>query len=265
MDTKDLVALLAAFVTATFAAAKLIADKESKISDFRKDWISTFRLALSECLAEAHVIAGRIRIRARHSGAEPSFNDEQKQGLEEELTEHWAAFRSAYNKVILHLNFAETGVPLYNSRFNSSLSSADVVWDELSAGSASRSLQLVLAKNNPQQVDSSRRAMPASLELASELEALLTDLTGDYSEIASEDKYRRIDRRILKATLLGNLVIKPEWNRIKKGERGYRWAVRVAGAVIFVAMLGIGYIISTNGPKATKPSEPAPVLLIQRL
>src|SRR5690554_2311180 len=108
MSTADIVALTAAIVAAALAAAKVVADKESKVSDFRAGWINSFRGALAECLAEAHVISGRIRIRAQHSQGEEVLLGE----LDAELTNHWLLYRKAYRMALLHLNFAETSVAI---------------------------------------------------------------------------------------------------------------------------------------------------------
>ena len=50
MEGREIVAFAAALIAAVLAYTKLIADKESKISDFRKDWINSLREALSEML-----------------------------------------------------------------------------------------------------------------------------------------------------------------------------------------------------------------------
>lgn len=105
MDIGSRIIPAATVITAVYSAAKMIADKESKISDFRKEWTSSFRDALANCLAEAHAIAGRIRIRSEHDG-EISTADKAK--LEDALLEHWVSFRRTYRLVLLHLNFAET-------------------------------------------------------------------------------------------------------------------------------------------------------------
>ena len=69
MEGRELVAFSAALIAALLSIAKLIADKESRISDFRKDWINSFRAALSEMLGEAYAISGRIKIKIRHAEA----------------------------------------------------------------------------------------------------------------------------------------------------------------------------------------------------
>lgn len=262
VETRDLVALLAAFVAAAFAAAKLIADKETKISDFRKDWIASFRQALATCLAEAHVISGRIRIRARHQlqASQLPLDPDSKKSLEDELTEHWAQFRQAFYMVMLHLNFAETSLPLYTGRTKSHASSPQQVWDELISAGRMRAVQLRLAADTPQSVDPISRASPAAIELVRELEDLLSELVGNYDKIGDEAIYNGIDRRILNATLLGNLVIKPEWNRIKRGERQYRKAVWVSS---LIALLGVASIVmllaSGKLVKSPRPSDPSTI------
>lgn len=60
MEGRELVAFSAALIAELLSIAKLVADKESRISDFRKDWINGFRAALSEMLGEAYAISGRI-------------------------------------------------------------------------------------------------------------------------------------------------------------------------------------------------------------
>lgn len=248
METRDLVALLAAFVAAAFAAAKLIADKEAKISDFRKDWIGSFRQALATCLAEAHVISGRIRIRTRHSlqVSQAPLDSDSKKALEDELTKHWAQFRQAFYMVMLHLNFAETSLPLYAVRTNSDANSPQQVWDELISSGRTRAVQLRLAANTPQSIDPISRASPAAIELVRELEDLLSELVGNYDKIGDEVIYEGIDRRILNATLLGNLVIKPEWNRIKRGERQHRRAVWASSLIAFLGVVSIAVLLSSG-------------------
>ena len=249
IDLKDLTALAAATIAASLAAAKLVADKESKVSDFRKDWITTFRAALSECLAEAHVIAGRIRIRAKHlqaSGAS-GLDKQDRESLEKELTEHWAAYRQSYRTVLLHLNFAETSLPLFCDRPHAPAveRTPQAVWNAL-RGKRPSVEGYLLAANNPQAVDPLSRATPAAIELVSVLESLLAKLLGAYDHLADDAHYQTIDAEIMRATLLGNLVIKPEWNRIKNGERLYRVAIWFSLAVVFAGFAGFFYSIASH-------------------
>jgi len=69
MEGREIVAFAAALIAAVLAYTKLIADKESKISDFRKDWINSLREAranrLSAGRAARPVCARRSSI---HSG-----------------------------------------------------------------------------------------------------------------------------------------------------------------------------------------------------
>lgn len=249
IDLKDLTALAAATIAASLAAAKLVADKESKVSDFRKDWITTFRAALSECLAEAHVIAGRIRIRARHAQAAGAggLDKQDRESLEKDLTEHWTAYRQSYRTVLLHLNFAETSLPLFcdRSRAPAIERTPQAVWNALRGRRPSME-GLLLAVNNPQAVDPLSRANPASIELVSVLESLLAKLLGAYDHLADDVHYEAIDADIMHATLLGNLVIKPEWNRIKKGELLHHVAIGFSLAVVLAGFAGFIYSIASH-------------------
>ena len=186
------------------------------------------------------------------------MDPDSKKALEDELTEHWAQFRQAFYMVMLHLNFAETSLPLYTGRTTSKASSPQQVWDELIAGGRTRAVQLRLAADAPQSVDPISRASPAAIELVRELEDLLSELVGNYDKIGDEAIYKGIDRRILNATLLGNLVIKPEWNRIKRGERQYRravWAsslIALLGVASIVVLLAFGKLVKS--PRSSDPS-----------
>jgi hypothetical protein len=259
IDLKDLTALAAATIAASLAAAKLVADKESKVSDFRKDWITTFRAALSECLAEAHVIAGRIRIRAKHvraSGAD-GLGKEDRETLEKDLTEHWAAYRQSYRTVLLHLNFAETSLPLFCDRLLAPAieRTPQAVWNALRGQRPSMEGYL-LDVNHPQAVDPLSRATPAAIELVAVLESLLAKLLGMYDQLAEDAHYDLIDVDIMRATLLGNLVIKPEWNRIKKGERLHHVAIGFSLAVVIAGFVGFAYSIASNAwTDAASPVE----------
>lgn len=237
MEIKDKMALAAAIVAGALAAAKLVADKESKISDFRKEWIASFRLALAECLAEAHVIAGRIKIRMVHQSGSP-LSDEDKSLLEKDLKDHWKALRLSYRTVLLHLNFAETGrVLLSKDKLGLSEGTTAHCWELLSTEPPKYADLLYLEKANPQFVDRLERASPAALQLTRELDALIRLLLGDYTSTFA--RYDDIERHIVNATLLGNLAIKPEWNRIKRGELSYRLTIWFSVILIVGALLAM--------------------------
>lgn len=240
MESRESIALLAAVVSAIFAAAKLVADKEAKISDFRREWIGSLRGSLSECLAQAHLIAGRIRIRARHGADGLAISDPAtKASLEEDLVKHWEAYRRAHCAVMLHLNFSETSVPIHSSSTSNRGTAGHPleVWKYISSLSNFPAQQLLLEATNPVQIDSGTRANAAAVELVSELDSLLTDLLGDYEKIGEQARYERIDQRIRRSILLGNLVIKPEWDMIKRGEMMHRVAVRGSVALAAIALL----------------------------
>lgn len=127
-------ALAAALVTAIYSTWRLIGEKETKVSEFRKSWIESFRSSLADYTAAVHIIVGRIAIRTNHGerassrleqatkpkcrffnrafsstrGTKSSdTNDDIEiydRDLESELLPHWAELRRAYNLVILHLN-----------------------------------------------------------------------------------------------------------------------------------------------------------------
>lgn len=121
------IATFAAGVTAFFAALKFYSDKAAKVTDFRKAWIETLRLAVAEFSGQTHTIAGRIAIRKRHdeptspapselskrkgwnalfARAEPNKQQFDKE-FETELLSHWSGLRLSYNKIVLHMNPAE--------------------------------------------------------------------------------------------------------------------------------------------------------------
>ncbi|PNS08864.1 hypothetical protein [Solilutibacter silvestris] len=252
MEAKDMLAVTAAVVTAILATSKLVSDKEGKISDFRKDWITTFRAALAECLGEAHVIAGRIKIRIKHIAAAQGIPEASvklspfdREKLEGELIAHWNNYRRSYRDVLLHLNFAETSVQLFCERTNPPQTrgrSPEDIWRRLSDNPRTLAERLLLeAKKKSQKLDSLEQATPAAIELVSELDQLLTGMLGDYDKMGTEGAYEKIDEKIMRATLLGNLVIKPEWNRIKQGEKMHRRAIFIAHVVVAVGFVGLVY------------------------
>lgn len=293
MEGRELVAFSAALIAALLSIAKLIADKESKISEFRKDWINSFRAALSEMLGEAHAISGRIKIRIRHAEAakglksqsvtmpareetgalEPEqhdfaaptgvdnqlpspssagsitsadgqsaesatfsdrvdpalLTDEEIAELEEKLTDHWNTLRKAHRTVLLHMNFSETawgGFP-YEQSISPEVKAA-AAWTRLQVSSP---LARGLAVASPYDATQNGKPSEASTLLVAELDKLVTHLLGKYYEVGTDKRYDVIKRSIEDATLLGNLVLKPEWNRIKRGEDRYNQLLLVLGAV----------------------------------
>lgn len=231
MDVKDKVVFAAAITAAALAVAKLIADKESKVSEFRKDWIASFRTSLCSSLAEAHVIAGRIKIRREHN-PNRQLSDSDLERLEGELTSHWTALRHSLQMVMLHLNFAETSLVLMSSSDGNRITPTTEAWETLSRSKPTGPEQLYFIANKKQQVDEISRASPAAVALVRTLDELRRSLLGAYADVGVNEKYKTIEDLILKATLLGNLVIKPEWNRIKRGERLHRYAIY--GSVVLV-------------------------------
>ncbi|MGX4643487.1 hypothetical protein [Massilia sp. SYSU DXS3249] len=121
-------ATVAAAVTGAFASLKFYSDKAAKVTDFRKAWIETLRLAVAEFSGSMHTVAGRIKIRNRHDTkgskagqdkksqpesdcllnepATPEKSTFDKQ-FESELLTQWSTLRLSYNKLVLHLNPAE--------------------------------------------------------------------------------------------------------------------------------------------------------------
>ncbi len=320
MEGREIVAFAAALIAAVLAYTKLIADKESKISDFRKDWINSLREALSEMLGEAYTISGRIRIRVKHaetvraaavaaaaaaaaaeaakeaSGAattdegantaaepggshiaavedaaaqravgatsdaaaniqssdsvdaapaqdakgagtdaaggseaptagatkdsskpkQPLLTEEQVVELEKDLTDHWHSLRKAHRAILLHLNFGETASGLREFKEVELEGSRPAgVWkylvDQTRIGGAGRSFDSYKPSQN-------RGMSDAAVLLVDQLELLVEKLLGEYDEVGEEKRYDEIKKAISDATLLGNLVLKPEWNRIKDGE-----------------------------------------------
>lgn len=261
MEGKELVALSGAIIAAILAIAKLIADKESRTSDFRKDWIGTFRGALAELLGEAYVISGRIWIRVQHAQVEADrsgkpegaqlLDKDDTQALEDQLTSHWNTLRKAHRTVLLHLNFGETawGLP-YVTQDISIEQKVEERWKLLV-----RNSQFSQAQQPGDIYQTSQNGSPsgAAALLVSELERLIGAMLGSYEKVGTKEQYALIKRSIDDATLLGNLVLKPEWNRIKEGERNYRNAIgflKCLGAVgiIFLVIRSVG---------ESKPTAPA--------
>nr|WP_164465712.1 hypothetical protein [Burkholderia gladioli] len=123
--------LCATAITGALGGIKLLTDRASKVTDFRKAWIETLREAAAEFSASTHTIAGRIAIRMKH-GAPLKITEIQTppqiasahtrqitsefnirdplpfdKEFETELLPHWSSLRLAYNTIILHLNPAE--------------------------------------------------------------------------------------------------------------------------------------------------------------
>lgn len=122
-------AIFIALITATFASLKFFSDKSAKITDFRKAWIETLRLAVAEFSGSTHTIVGRISIRMKHEEEKnqptlkvkdfldyvlgnnkitsSSKNFSFDKDFESELLNHWSILRLSYNKIILHINPSE--------------------------------------------------------------------------------------------------------------------------------------------------------------
>lgn len=311
-----MVALSAALIAALLAVAKLIADKETKISDFRKDWINSFRGALAEMLGEAYSISGRIRIRISHAIAakaleselaaanaanapddgaakpdagaclkqdDPAAADNTGQSerpsvggegekpelpsdsidpklltpaeikeLEDELTDHWNTLRKAHRTVLLHLNFSETvwgGRPYQQAA--SPPQKAEAAWASLVTSSNLPAGLAVTAQYNAAQ---NGTPSDAAVLLVAQLDHLVRHLLGKYYEVGTESRHEAIKLAIDNSTLLGNLVLKPEWNRIKVGEAKYNRLLSFLGGVGVVVLTVL--MVSVIVPR--KPVEVPP-------
>jgi hypothetical protein len=118
----------AAAVTAAFASLRYYSDKAAKVTEFRKTWVESLRLAVAEFGGSTHTIAGRIAIRSKAANGQRSGDHKNQSApraslgyfrvpsttvvsvekeLATELLTHWAALRLSYNKIVLHLNPAE--------------------------------------------------------------------------------------------------------------------------------------------------------------
>lgn len=345
MEGREIVAFGAALIAGVLAYSKLIADKESKISDFRKDWINSFREALAEMLGEAYTISGRIRIRVKHAQAlkdaaakkdasakaaaevstdaeEPAMvassvstaqpqpvdaalpaeplallareasrasvagdsaterngdaeggagsdstppkekerllTEEQIVELEKDLTDHWHSLRKAHRAILLHMNFSETSTG--SGDFNVEPIGKDKpagVWRHL-VGAARIPKGLIPAaaydaKQNG--VMSSAAAM-----LVDQLELLVEKLLGEYDDVGEELRYEEIKKAISHSTLLGNLVLKPEWNRIKGGEPKFNNVLERMKQLSWVGLILL--IIFAVFPKKSGDGSAAPKLII---
>lgn len=316
MEGREIVALSAALIAALLAVAKLIADKETKISDFRKDWINTFRAALSEMLGEAYSISGRIKIRVKHAedakkeaavsaagmaavptveppelavaadqdavacaedvqpravsstvsgGANASPGTSKKidpklltqdeiKALEDELTDHWNTLRKAHRTVLLHLNFSETvwgGYPYEQGV--TPRSKADAAWQRLVRSSR---LAKGLAVTAPYSSLQNGQPSEAAVLLVAQLDHLVEFLLGKYYEVGTDDRYEAIKQAIDNSTLLGNLVLKPEWNRIKEGEPKYNQLLVFLAGVVIIGAFALGLVaLAPTKPVSSPPAN----------
>ena len=118
-------ATFVAAVTALFAALKYYSDKAAKVTEFRKAWVESLRLAVAEFGGSIHLIVGRISIKSKATPAPLPATDRAilhtvrdlfskktpLKSLEEELASellpYWSKLRVSYNTIILHLNPAE--------------------------------------------------------------------------------------------------------------------------------------------------------------
>lgn len=118
-------ATFVAAVTALFAALKYYSDKAAKVTEFRKAWVESLRLAVAEFGGSIHLIVGRISIKSKATPAPVPAADRAilhtvrdffskkapSKSLEEELASellpYWSKLRVSYNTIILHLNPAE--------------------------------------------------------------------------------------------------------------------------------------------------------------
>jgi hypothetical protein len=140
--------IAAAAITAIYSTWRLIGEKETKVSEFRKSWVETFRSKISDFAAAGHIITGRISIittDSKSNKSDESSNKAQIGGLQKriieivapeleidnkiqkplydrelqsELLPHWAELRIAYNSIILHLNPSEQFVLTTVEQFN---------------------------------------------------------------------------------------------------------------------------------------------------
>ena len=118
-------ATFVAAVTALFAALKYYSDKAAKVTEFRKAWVESLRLAVAEFGGSMHLIVGRISIKSKANAVPWPAADRTiahivrdflskktpSKSLEEELASellpYWSKLRVSYNTIILHLNPAE--------------------------------------------------------------------------------------------------------------------------------------------------------------
>lgn len=352
MEGRELVAISAALIAAVLAVAKLVADKESRISDFRKDWINSYRAALSEMLGEAYVIAGRIRIRTKHAkltksgstgGKDPSriataapaagttsseavtaanhttlladnavqvvvtistsppsnvvaatqvqpsvipqdqspdpdvtaaasaevherdglFSAEEILDLEKDLTSHWNTLRKAHRTVLLHMNFNETawgikglGKSVAGNILDHRLKAANV-WSDIT-----NSIDLVDKGKAARAYEVSKNGDPsgAAALLVDQLDDLVGKLLGEYHIVGEKGRYEEIKMAIDRSTLLGNMVLKPEWNRIKGGEPKFNWVVFGLWALALVGFAALLYF-SLRPERPKDPAMPTEVIV----
>lgn len=346
MEGRELVAISAALIAAVLAVAKLVADKESRISDFRKDWINSYRAALSEMLGEAYAIAGRIRIRTKHAelaaskassatssataapsiigtsmdtavaesqttmlddsvvqvvvtiskvshseqtlpatvpaadvpdcapavagdaedaGASPAsphdtersdlLSAEEVLELEKALTPHWNTLRKAHRTVLLHMNFNETAWGTRKIAPNvGHPRKAEVVWEDLVANCRVPDTDKV---KTAFVADKNGVPSGAAVLLVDQLEHLIGRLLGEYHEVGKEERYTEIKEAIDRSTLLGNLVLKPEWNRIKGGEPKFNRVVLGMGILASIGFLALLYLalVPKRSPEPASPSH----------
>lgn len=150
MSTSIITALAAvagALIAALFGIGRLIGDKETKVTEFRKSWIESLRSDISDFTAASHIITGRIIIRKNHESEKKKskslgslirdifFKDPplQKAGsgqvfdreLESELLPNWEKLRKAYNSIILHINPSEQAACMLAEKYIDGLKLAE--------------------------------------------------------------------------------------------------------------------------------------------
>ncbi len=210
-----LATVIAALIGSGLAAAKLFADKETKVSEFRLAWVATLRQALSELLGEAMLIVGRVKIAYEHAANDRAFK-KRIPDLESELLEHWESFRKAYYLVLLHFNFVETSVSLRPPK-DTNAKSRDA-WRTLVSKATNEQFGSEVQAMTCCQTD--RNASPAVIELIKRIEDIRRTMSQSYDLLPGE--IENLQQMAVEATWLANMAIKAEWVRVKKGEDKFR-------------------------------------------
>ena len=221
-----LFALLAAFLTAVISFVKLVNDKEGKISEFREQWTTSARQALAELISKLLAIAQVLEERAyRADNCNRTIDHIQNSttDLEKELL---------------------TGMHEYERTM---LEKTNELRRELMRDihHANQLARLHFKLNDPDTAGLECK-IDAALDLVATIETV--GISSD------EEKVKELTARIrmlsAEISMLCRVVIKGEWEKVKRGEPTYvktkraaKWAVLVF-FMVFVGTIGIHAYIS---------------------
>lgn len=282
-------ATFVAAVTALFAALKYYSDKAAKVTEFRKAWVESLRLAVAEFGGSIHLIVGRISIKSKATPAPVPAKTPSK-SLEEELASellpYWSKLRVSYNTIILHLNPAEHESYLiaeravsesWQSKFQQETKDAQVFrflcWclslADARIGEVPRHRKLRWNRRQKfKKIPSAEQVTVAALTTAQEkLRESCTDFGsilllaafatrqlahGDYKTVLKH--YPEIERGIRIVDTAAANVVKGVWEDVKRGEPSSRWA-GLSALVISVLLIVSIVIALVLAPKQNSSSS----------